>query len=322
MKSKSDSELESIHLCYKQYTLDALNAYLIEVRNRNLKINNTTEIEKWVKKLEIQKFKDSLSVVPKLTWGSIPIKNEVINLRKFLGLEIFVQTRVHSVTPKPIISKAFTEFPTLCLLSKKEFPRGLESITNNSEWRELANEIIIVTIYNLQSLGVISIIAFQDEFSYLGLIRFYRESISVKLLKTNKTGDTLSDLIINVLEMLDTNKESDYNFTNVLTLLINNTIGKKRVHFPEKKFIINILKIYSEKNKFVDISFSKSNLGLISNYSLILDESEKIKLQSQYENSERMKIVSKETTDIDLFIFCKIKKYLSDEFFRHQIDTG
>ena len=122
--------------------------------------------------------------------------------------------------------------------------------------------------------------------------------------------------------MLDTNKESDYNFTNVLTLLINNTIGKKRVHFPEKKFIINILKIYSEKNKFVDISFSKSNLGLISNYSLILDESEKIKLQSQYENSERMKIVSKETTDIDLFIFCKIKKYLSDEFFRHQIDTG
>ncbi|WP_299215251.1 hypothetical protein [uncultured Aquimarina sp.] len=322
MKSKSDFELRAIQERYKEYTLDALNAYLIEVRKRNLKIKNNNEIEKWIKELELQKFKDDLSIVPKLNWDCVSVKNEIIDISKFLGLDFFVRTRIHSVTTKPIISKPFSEFPALCLLSKKELPKGLKSVTNDGEWPEIASEMLIVTIYNLQSLGIISITAFQDKFSYFGFIQFYREFLSIKLIKTSKTGDILSDFVISVLETIDVNEKSNYDFANILTLLVNNIIGKEKVNLPEKEFIINILKTYSESNEFVDLSFSKSNLGLITNYSLIIDENQKIALQSQYQNSENMKIVSRGASDIDIFIFCRIKKHISDEFFSHQIDTG
>ncbi|AXT51084.1 hypothetical protein D1818_09695 [Aquimarina sp. BL5] len=321
MKSKSDSELVTIQEHYKQYTLDALNAYLIEVKKRNLKINNN-EIEKWVKELELQKFKDDLSIAPKFDWDSLSVKNEIIGISKFLRLEIFLRIRVHSITPKPIISKPFSEFPALCLLSKKELPKGLKSVINDDEWLEIASEMLIVTIYNLQSLGIISVTAFQDRFSYFGLIQFYREFLSIKLIKNSKTGDVLSDFVISVLETIDINQKTSLYFDNILKLLVDNIIGKEKVNLPEKEFVINILTIYSESNEFIDLSFSKSNLGLITNYSLIIDEKQKVTLQSQYQDSKNMEIVSREANDIDIFIFSRIKKYISDEFFSHQIDTG
>lgn len=176
MKNKSDIELVAMQAHYKRYTLDALNAYLLEVRKRNLDIKNENEIGKWVEELELQKFKDGLSIVPKLNWERASLKNEIIDTSKFLGLDVFVRTRINSVTPKPIISNPFTEFPTLCLLSKKELPKGLKSVTRDGKWLEIASEILIATIYNLQSLGIISIAAFQDKHSYFGLIQYYRES--------------------------------------------------------------------------------------------------------------------------------------------------
>ncbi len=66
--NKSDAELLKLGAEYKKYTQDALVAFLSEVENRQLEIQNIDRIRTWVDQLRLNNFRDHKTRRPSVKW--------------------------------------------------------------------------------------------------------------------------------------------------------------------------------------------------------------------------------------------------------------
>lgn len=322
MESKTDEELYDFQNVYKKYTRDALSSYLSEVKKRELRVESIAEIESWIENLDYEKFKDGLSVVSELNWKGPPNCNEIISSNQFLGIKLFTQTRCRRVVLKPKTFKSNTKFPALCLFNQKEFVKNLNIFKSDNEWEQMACELIMSTIYNLQSQNIITIHAVQDKYSYFSYLNGYKDELVVILKNAEKTKDILSDLIIKILDKKEKNEYLIFDFLHLITVFIDRIIGKKELDHPEMNFVINVLKLYSKSFDFIHLSNSKGILGIHRGYKLEINEKEKQVLHSQYVESGDLKMIDRGDSELGIFQFTRMRRDIVMEFSKRQVDFG
>jgi hypothetical protein len=161
----------------------------------------------------------------------------------------------------------------------------LNQMTSNL-WENFALEMFKSAMLSLLISKKINVIYFVDKKSIF-FNQFEYNSEGFKIYTTKKTvvdqDDLLEDAILSAIQKVNF---PDYeNFRSVVYDIINQYIGKKVMNKPEKKFILEYLKDYSNKNLRFKLKSNKKWWGL--KYEIEIDEDKKAELTKSFQNIKR-----------------------------------
>ena len=156
-----------------------------------------------------------------------------------------------------------------------KYPRlqfGNFNFSEGLDWRNNAEATIRLTILNLINNGVIEVVKVLDSKTYFfKLFKSYHTNYYFKIIDLQVDKDWFSVMVyktINEVNRTDYPDLYDY-IDKIIGKILNNQANYNN---PSKAFLIQILRIYAKKFKWIELIKTKKLLGLIDDFNLKVDD--------------------------------------------------
>jgi hypothetical protein len=198
----------------------------------------------------------------------------IIISKSFLGFEFYKRIRVKD----DVINFQIDYFncDDIGLFVVGEYPHlefDYVSFYQKKDWEIIAYKTFAHTILNLVINKNIQIFRYEDEKHYLKLQKTTSAGYYFKLIKPIESEDLFSQTFVNAIKVTFI-KYGNRNYLDKLVHeVINNLIGKnEEYNRPQKKFVLENLKSYSKKYKWINIESENKLMGLYKNYKVKIEK--------------------------------------------------
>ncbi|MFT6717133.1 MAG: hypothetical protein ACJA0Q_001784 [Saprospiraceae bacterium] len=210
-------------------------------------------------------------------------KTRIIKEVRFLGIPIFKKVRTVGKELKLNESHESVLNPSISVFGKAPgFLEGLMSVFNDAEWIEKASVLIELAFYNLVLSQHLKVNMCMTRVSYFYFLSFKYVAIEVDLISSDKTGDFLSNVIINQLQRIIKSGTKTIEIKFVINNLLDFFIGKYDVNSPGKVFVNEYLVEHSKAHKEIRCRARLGWHNQVKSIEILFESGKRNDLESQY----------------------------------------
>lgn len=187
-------------------------------------------------------------------------------------------------------------------------------------WRKLATESIKIGFHYLVNNNSINLTKVHFRNIYLGgLIK--RDSHYFRLETTGKKAD--DHFHAEILEIIDSvNRYSSKRFPliKIMNDLIRRGLTRNKINYPEKEFVVKLLRFYSNGKKWLKLVDQKNFLKIVTSHTVEIESGKAMELKKEYDFLIK-DLNDRCLADPDYKLFVKTVKQLIKAEFESRTDS-